>query len=69
MAAVLRGSRYLVGRFHKNVDFAFGKENKLTRCTYCARRCTVLQKLNLLLKGSLLPEHLILLNMIEEKFE
>lgn len=69
MAAVLRGSRCLVGRFYKNVDFAFGKENKLRPFTHCARRCTLLQKLNLLLESSLLHEHLVLLEMLEEKFE
>lgn len=29
MAAVLRGSRYLVGRWSKHVEFTFGKKIKL----------------------------------------
>ena len=33
MAAVLRGSRYLVGRCSKHVDFVCGKRNKLRPCT------------------------------------
>lgn len=51
MAAVLRGSRYLVGSCCKHVDFAFGKENKPRLCTQRARRCAFFRSSGCYLKA------------------
>lgn len=42
MAAVLRGSRFLSGRFCKHVAFAVGKRNKPVY-SHCARRCALVK--------------------------
>lgn len=69
MAAVLRGSRYLVGRCCKHVDFAFGKENKLRLCTRCARRCAHFTSSSCYLKALCGTKTLLFLEMLAEKFE
>ncbi len=69
MAAVLRGSRYLVGRCCKHVDFAFGKENELRPCARWARRCAHFTSASCYLKALCDTETLLLLEMLAEKFE
>lgn len=69
MAAVLRSSRYLVGRSCKHVDFAFGKENKRRQCMHCARRCAHFRSSSCYLKARCDLKTPPLLETLEDKFE
>lgn len=69
MAAVLRGSRYLVGGCCKHVDFAFGKQNKWTLYTHRARLRAYYRSPSCYLKALCDTEILLSLEMFEEKFE
>lgn len=69
MAAVLRGSRYLVGRCCKHVDFAFGKYSKLRPCAHCVGRLAYFATQSYSLKDLRDVKTAFFLEMWREKFE